>query len=155
MRKAALLFVALALVVPVVVPASDETRNSANSNARLRLSTSSLRVLIITPNPKVGYGPGIKNLLEEHNIEAELASWEHATGDFASKFDVLIVTGVARRPNIARVRLDYQKPILAYGPYGCAYLGFLHAVEKSVTVLIRYTGRTQCRQRNVQKRDAR
>lgn len=86
---------------------------------------SSLRVLVITPDPRQGYGPEMVTLLHEHGIPSEIASWEEATAERTPKFDVLIVTGKGRSPDRGGVRLDLKKPVLAVGPYGCKYLGFL------------------------------
>ncbi|MHC4166311.1 MAG: hypothetical protein ACYSWQ_05085 [Planctomycetota bacterium] len=84
-----------------------------------------LRVLIITPDPAVGYGNGIASLLSKSGLEAEVVRWEQATNAFAEDFDVLVVTGQGRFAQRTKVYLGYQKPVVAYGPYGCRYLGML------------------------------
>jgi hypothetical protein len=93
-----------------------------DSTAKLE---SGPKVLIITPQPEDGYGPGIEELLRKHGLATRLVSWGQATEELAGQFDVLIVTGVGRYPATSEVRLDFKKPVLAYGPYGCGYLGCL------------------------------
>ena len=84
-----------------------------------------LRVLIITPDPAIGYASGIETLLRNSDLQAEVVSWDQATSDTVENYDVLVVTGLGRSPRGAKIRLDYHKPIVAYGPYGCKYLGML------------------------------
>ena len=93
-----------------------------DSTAKLK---SGPRVLIVTPQPEEGYGPGIERLLKKHGLTTRIVSWDEATDELAGQFDVLIVTGVGRYPAMSEVRLDFKKPVLAYGHYGCGYLGHL------------------------------
>ena len=93
-----------------------------DSTAKLE---SGPNVLIITPQPDEGYGRGIGELLRKRGITSRLVSWGQATEELAGQFDVLIVTGVGRYLAMSEVRLDFQKPVLAYGHYGCGYLGQL------------------------------
>jgi hypothetical protein len=85
-----------------------------------------LSVLIVTPDPAIGYAEGIKTLLSDSGIRTDIVSWEQATSQLVDGFDVLVVTGLGRSPRGAKIRLDYHKPIVAYGPYGCKYLGMSH-----------------------------
>jgi len=85
-----------------------------------------LRVLIITSDPAVGYAGGIETLLNKHGLPAQVVSWEQATVEFSEDFDVLVITGCGRNVDKVAARLDFTKPIVAYGPYGCKYLGLLH-----------------------------
>jgi len=88
-----------------------------------------LRVLVVTPQPTVGYAGGIQELLSQCGTRVEVASWERATAQFAENFDVLVVTGLVglgQRLDKRDVCLDYRPPIVAYGPYGCKYLGLMH-----------------------------
>ena len=85
-----------------------------------------LGVLIITPDPDLGYGGGIKTLLGNSGLQAEVVGWRQATTELADDFDVLVVTGLGRSPDRSEVLLDCQKPVVAYGPYGCRYLGMLN-----------------------------
>lgn len=86
-----------------------------------------LTVLIMTPDPTIGYAEGIKTLLSNSGMRADIVSWQYATRQLVDGFDVLIVTGTGRYlDRSVEMHLDYQKPIVAYGPYGCRYLGLLH-----------------------------
>jgi len=93
-----------------------------DSTAKLE---SGPKVLIVTPKPEEGYGTGIEALLRKHGLTARLVSWDEANEELADQFDVLIVAGVGRYPATSEVRLDFKKPVLAYGSYGCGYLGCL------------------------------
>jgi hypothetical protein len=77
------------------------------------------RVLIITPGTDSGYSFGIKELLQKNGFVTEIISWSSISQEITDKYDLLIITGLHRSIDESRSRLDINKPILAYGPYGC------------------------------------
>ena len=83
-------------------------------------------ILIVTSDVEGGYGPGIKQLLEKNKLSATILDWKSATIEKAKDFDLIIVTGTDRYLLDSCYVFNYDKPILAYGPYGCAYLGKLN-----------------------------
>jgi len=84
------------------------------------------RILIITPDSNTGYSAGIQQLLEENKIYSEVIEWESAAKDSIRGFDLVIITGKDRFIKDNEVLFGVNKPVLAYGPYGCKYLGKLN-----------------------------
>ena len=125
MRNRLLLFVAFVLIGVVVFFVFIQLKDTIPIPSMDLDTIPKLKVLIITPDSTVGYGQGIKNLLEDYELQADVVEWKKATVKFTKKYDILIVTGPGRKPDRKESRLDYKKPIVAYGPYGCVYLGFL------------------------------
>lgn len=125
MKNRFLLCVVFALIGAVVFVVLIQQKDTIHTPSTDSNTFTKLKVLIITPDSAVGYGQGIKNLLEDYELQADVVEWKKATIRFTKEYDVLIVTGLGRNPDKKEVRLDYKKPVVAYGPYGCVYLGFL------------------------------
>ena len=105
------LFVTFLLILPA--SASDKTETAS----------SPPKVLIVTPDPQTGYAKGIADLLKENRVKSRIASWEQAAPARVKGFDLVLITGLGRRPDRRKVRLDFPCPVLAVGPYGCKVLG--------------------------------
>ena len=84
-----------------------------------------LKVLVVSSDVEHKYAAGIKRLLEQHNVAVTVLDWQSATVERSHEFDLIIVTGSERRVRAGSVILDYDKPILGYGCYGCGYFGLL------------------------------
>ena len=86
-----------------------------------------LEVLIVTP----AHGTetrALQELLDAHGLTSTLLGWKAATREHAESFDLVIVTGAERRIERDEVVLDYTRPVLGMGPYGCRYFG-LHELK--------------------------
>jgi hypothetical protein len=83
-----------------------------------------LEVLIVSPGQEAET-KALQELLEAHGLSVTLLGWEAATRERAASFDLVIVTGPGRRIEPEEVVLDYNRPILGIGPYGCRYFGLL------------------------------
>jgi hypothetical protein len=84
-----------------------------------------LKVLIVTPDVEKGYAAGIKQLLDKCGMRADVADPKKATAEFANAYDVLVVTGLGNYRSPGPIPADYTRPVVAYGVYGCDYLGSL------------------------------
>jgi hypothetical protein len=124
MKKTPLLLTAFILMSVVLVCLRSTRKDTVFAADQKNIPK--LKVLIITPDPATGYANGIQTLLRKSGLQTEVVSWDQATDDTADNYDVLVVTGLGRSPRGAKIRLDYHKPIVAYGPYGCKYLGMSH-----------------------------
>jgi hypothetical protein len=83
-----------------------------------------LRVLIVSGGENSGAG-GFKDLLEKHGIATEVVPWKEASADKARAFDLVMIVGQGRRIRSTDLVLDYDRPVLGVGPYGCMYFGRL------------------------------
>ena len=83
-----------------------------------------LEVLVVTPG-KGTETKALQEILDTHGLSVTRLDWEAATRERAESFDLVIVTGSARRIERDRVVLDYNRPVLGMGPYGCSYFGLL------------------------------
>jgi hypothetical protein len=93
----------------------------AGSSAEGAAPERSLKVLIVCPDR--AYGPGIKQLLEQHKVAVTIMPVNQATPARAREFDLVVVTG---RSRYAPSMPEYDRPVLGVGPYGCSYFGSLH-----------------------------
>jgi len=82
------------------------------------------RVLIVS-SARDGLAAEFHELLGERGVESQVAVWEEATAERARAFDLVLVTGAGRVIDRDRVVLDYDRPVLGVGQYGCAYFGLL------------------------------
>ena len=82
------------------------------------------RVLIVSPEPD-GLAREFEELLGEHDVPATVATWAQASAERARGFDLVIVTGKGRSIERSGVVLDYDRPVLGIGPYGCKYFGLM------------------------------
>jgi len=85
-----------------------------------------LKVLIVTSEIESGYAQGIKNLLDQCRIDSTIAKWTLATIEYANNFDLIIVTEHGRGRDRDDEVLNYEKPVLGYGSFGCSYFGWMN-----------------------------
>jgi hypothetical protein len=79
---------------------------------------------VVAHDPGRRYANGIADLLQQHGVTVDVASWSKATAQRAEPYDVVVVTGAGRHRSIDAV--DFDRPVLGYGVFGCAYFGRLH-----------------------------
>ncbi len=84
--------------------------------------TAALKVLVISGNDPALAG-GFKNLLAQHGITSTVHAWTEATRERARAFDLVLVTGKGRRFRERNPILDFGRPVLGVGSYGCVYFG--------------------------------
>ncbi len=82
------------------------------------------KVLIVSPEAG-GIAEDLQEFLDEHDISATIANWSTATAEHAQGFDLVLVCGEGNTAERFKVVLDYDRPVLGVGPYGCAYFGLL------------------------------
>jgi len=84
----------------------------------------SLRVLIVSAGDD-SCADGFKDLLVHHGVVAAVHPWKEATVEKSRKFDLVMIVGKGRRISRAGIVVDYRRPVLGVGPYGCKYFGRL------------------------------
>ena len=82
-----------------------------------------LKVVIAHSNE--GYASSIKHLLESKGIKVETMPVASLNTSIIEPYDLIIITGSERRLGRADYVKEYNKPVLGYGVYGCAYFGKL------------------------------
>jgi hypothetical protein len=82
-------------------------------------------VLIVSP-VKGGLADEFRLLLEKHGQRVAVALWNDASTRLARDFDLVIVTGPGRAVKRSEAVLDFGRPVLGVGPYGCKYFGLLN-----------------------------
>ena len=90
-----------------------------NGNAQI----PQLNVIIAHFNE--GYASSIKHLLESKGINVEVMPVTSLNTSIIEPYDLIIITGSQRRIVGADYIQEYNKPVLGYGVYGCAYFGKL------------------------------
>lgn len=80
-------------------------------------------VLIVTPEPD-GLAEEFRALLDKYAIPSTVVKWEAATVERARDFDLVMVVG-AGRTITGEVELEFDRPVLGVGPYGCKYFGLM------------------------------
>jgi hypothetical protein len=89
-------------------------------------SDGKLKILVVASDKDKLYAKEIKALLDGNNCAISITDWAGASAESAKAFDLIIITGKDRRgANNEKIVLDYTTPVLAYGVYGCSYLGVL------------------------------
>ncbi|MBI9019533.1 MAG: hypothetical protein JEZ07_19965 [Phycisphaerae bacterium] len=82
-----------------------------------------LKVLIA--HSQQGYSSSIKQLLESKGIKVDNMAVGSLSDSIVKPYDLIIVTGSGRRNKSFGNLKEYDKPVLGYGVYGCAYFGHL------------------------------
>jgi hypothetical protein len=84
-----------------------------------------LKIMIACQDKTGPCATELKAFLDQQGIQAVLADWNEAGKEAADHFDLVIVCGDTRYIKRENAVLDYGKPVLGYGPYGCNYFGLL------------------------------
>ncbi len=95
--------------------------SAAENSGNIRIPQ--LKVVIAHSNE--GYASSIKHLLESKGIKVEVMSVASLSTSIIEPYDLIIITGSKRRVERAGHVKEYNKPVLGYGAYGCAYFGKL------------------------------
>jgi hypothetical protein len=111
---------AIALVVSVCLLLND---SAAKNKVNIQLSLPQLKVAIAHFNQ--GYTSSIKHLLESKGIQVEAIPVSSLNRSITESYDLIIITGSERSLGRADYVKEYNKPVLGYGVYGCAYFGKL------------------------------
>ena len=82
-----------------------------------------LKVVIAHSNE--GYASSIKHLLESKGLKVEAMPVASLSTSIIEPYDLIIINGLKRRIARADHIKEYNKPVLGYGVYGCAYFGKL------------------------------
>jgi hypothetical protein len=72
-----------------------------------------------------GYASSIKHLLESKGINVEVMPVASLNKSIIEPYDLIIITGSKRILREVDYIREYNKPVLGYGVYGCAYFGKL------------------------------
>ncbi len=108
----------IALMVSVCLLSS---ASAAENNGNIQIPP--LKVVIAHSNE--GYASSIKHLLESKGIKVEAMPVASLSTSVIEPYDLIIITGAKRRLGRADHVKEYNKPVLGYGVYGCAYFGKL------------------------------
>ena len=108
----------IALMVSVCLLSS---ASAAKNSASIQIPP--LNVVIAHSNE--GYASSIKHLLESKGIKVEAMPLASLNPSIIQPYDLIIITGSKRRVESADHVKEYNKPVLGYGAYGCAYFGKL------------------------------
>lgn len=108
----------IALIVSVCLSSN---ASAAKNNGNIQIPQ--LKVVIAHSNE--GYASSIKQLLESKGIKVETTPIASISNSILEPYDLVIITGSERRLKQADYVREYNKPVLGYGVYGCAYFGKL------------------------------
>lgn len=97
--------------------------NASVAKKSASIQIPQLKVVIAHSNE--GYASSIKHLLESKGIKVEAMPVASLSTSIIEPYDLIIITGSKRRLGRTDHVKEYNKPVLGYGVYGCAYFGKL------------------------------
>ena len=112
----------IALIASVCLLSNDST---AINKVNIQLSFPLPQLKVVIAHFNQGYASSIKYLLESKGIQVEAMPVSSLNRSITELYDLIIITGSERSLECADYVKEYNKPVLGYGVYGCAYFGKL------------------------------